>query len=132
MMRALVQSAVPSVRSAMSGKGAAGITWTRCNLLPICTVSYRGYAVRSMALRQSKHPVHKSNGRFILLFESSAIWVQQAARSVEEGRKLLGNEVAEGLNLKIQTINANARGYRSFEGFRNSILFYCGGLDMRP
>ncbi|MEJ2692786.1 MAG: transposase, partial [Candidatus Thiodiazotropha sp.] len=40
--------------------------------------------------------------------------------------------VAEGLNSKIQTVKANARGYRSFEGFRNSILFYCGGLDMRP
>jgi transposase len=44
----------------------------------------------------------------------------------------ISNAVAEGLNSKIQTIKANARGYRSFEGFRNSILFYCGGLDMRP
>jgi transposase len=42
------------------------------------------------------------------------------------------NGVAEGLNSKIQTVKANARGYRSFEGFRNSILFYCGGLDMLP
>jgi transposase len=44
----------------------------------------------------------------------------------------ISNAVAEGLNSKIQTIKANARGYRSFEGFRHSILFYCGGLDMRP
>ena len=44
----------------------------------------------------------------------------------------ISNAVAEGLNSKIQTIKANARGYRSFEGFRNSILFYCGGLDMQP
>jgi len=44
----------------------------------------------------------------------------------------ISNAVAEGLNSKIQTIKANARGYRSFEGFRNSILFYCGGLDMAP
>ena len=44
----------------------------------------------------------------------------------------ISNAVAEGLNSKIQTIKANARGYRSFEGFRNSILFYCGGLDMEP
>jgi transposase len=44
----------------------------------------------------------------------------------------ISNAVAEGLNSKIQTVKANARGYRSFEGFRNSILFYCGGLDMRP
>jgi transposase len=33
------------------------------------------------------------------------------------------NAITEGLNSKIQTIKANARGYRSFEGFRNSILF---------
>jgi len=44
----------------------------------------------------------------------------------------ISNAVAEGLNPKIQTIKANARGYRSFDGFRNSILFYCGGLDMLP
>jgi transposase len=44
----------------------------------------------------------------------------------------ISNAVAEGLNSKIQTVKANARGYRSLEGFRNSILFYCGGLDMNP
>ena len=32
----------------------------------------------------------------------------------------ISNAVAEGLNSKIQTVKANARGYRSFEGFRNS------------
>ncbi|MEJ2612534.1 MAG: transposase [Candidatus Thiodiazotropha sp.] len=44
----------------------------------------------------------------------------------------ISHAVAEGLNSKIQTVKANTRGYRSFDGFRNSILFYCGGLDMRP
>ena len=44
----------------------------------------------------------------------------------------ISNAVAEGLNSKIQTVKSNARGYRSFEGFRNSILFYCGGLEMAP
>ena len=44
----------------------------------------------------------------------------------------ISNAVAEGLNSKIQTVKVNARGYRSFDGFRNSILFYCGGLDMKP
>jgi len=44
----------------------------------------------------------------------------------------ISNAVAEGLNSKIQSVKANARGYRSFNGFRNSILFYCGGLDMAP
>lgn len=44
----------------------------------------------------------------------------------------ISNAVAEGLNSKIQTVKANARGFRSFDGFRYSILFYCGGLDMEP
>ena len=44
----------------------------------------------------------------------------------------ISNAVAEGLNSKIQTIKANARGFRSFESFRYSILFYCGRLDMAP
>lgn len=44
----------------------------------------------------------------------------------------ISNAAAEGLNSKIQTVKSNARGYRSFEGFRSSILFYCGGLEMAP
>ena len=44
----------------------------------------------------------------------------------------ISNAVAEGLNSKIQTVKSNARGYRSFEGFRTSILFYCGRLEMQP
>jgi len=42
------------------------------------------------------------------------------------------NAASEGLNSRIQTVKSNARGYRSFQGFRNSVLFYCGGLDMQP
>jgi len=44
----------------------------------------------------------------------------------------ISNAVAEGLNSKIQTVKSNARGYRLFDGFRNSMLFYCGGLGMAP
>ena len=44
----------------------------------------------------------------------------------------ISHTVAEGLNSKIQTVKENARGYRSFDRFRNSILFYCGGLDLMP
>ena len=47
-------------------------------------------------------------------------------------KHFISNGVAEGLNSKIQTVKSNARGYRSFNGFRNSILFYCGGLNMTP
>jgi len=39
------------------------------------------------------------------------------------------NAVAEGLNNKIQHIKASARGFRNFH---NSILFYCGKLDLYP
>lgn len=42
------------------------------------------------------------------------------------------NAASEGMNSKIQTIKSNARGFRSFQGYRSSILFYCGGLDMAP
>ena len=42
----------------------------------------------------------------------------------------ISNAAAEGLNSIIQTVKSNARGYRSFDGFRSSILFYCGGLEM--
>lgn len=42
------------------------------------------------------------------------------------------NAVTEGLNSKIQSIKSNARGFRSFENYRISILFYCGKLDMMP
>ena len=44
----------------------------------------------------------------------------------------ISNAKAEGLNSKIQMVKSNARGYRSFQGFRNSILFHCGKLEMEP
>jgi transposase len=42
------------------------------------------------------------------------------------------NAVSEGINSKIQTIKSNARGFRSFENYRISILFYCGKLNLAP
>jgi transposase len=42
------------------------------------------------------------------------------------------NAVAEGLNSKIQTVRHAARGFCSFAAYRLHILFYRGGLDMRP
>jgi transposase len=44
----------------------------------------------------------------------------------------LTNAMAEGFNSKIQTLKANARGFRSFESYRIRILFYCGRLDLLP
>jgi len=38
----------------------------------------------------------------------------------------------EGINSKIQTIQSNARGFRSFESLRINVLFYCGKLSLTP
>lgn len=42
------------------------------------------------------------------------------------------NAVGEALNSVVQTIKANARGFRNFEHYRIAILFSCGKLDMLP
>ena len=42
------------------------------------------------------------------------------------------NAAAEGFNSIIQTLKANARGFRSFDNFRTRILFFCGKLDLTP
>lgn len=47
-------------------------------------------------------------------------------------RHPISNAVTEGLNSKIQTIKANARGFRSFANYRIRILFFCGKLNLHP
>ncbi len=42
------------------------------------------------------------------------------------------NAIAERMNGKIQEIKTIGRGYRRFENFRVAILFFCGGLDLKP
>ena len=42
------------------------------------------------------------------------------------------NAAAEGFNSIIQTLKANARGFRSFANFRTRILFFCGKLNLLP
>ena len=42
------------------------------------------------------------------------------------------NAVSEGLNSKIQSIKAAARGFRNFGNYRIRILFTCGKLDLTP
>lgn len=42
------------------------------------------------------------------------------------------NAVSEGINSKIQSIKSAARGFRNFENYRTSILFFCGKLTLRP
>ena len=42
------------------------------------------------------------------------------------------NAVTEGLNSKIQSLKAAARGFRSFRNYRVRILFFCGKLNLYP
>jgi transposase len=42
------------------------------------------------------------------------------------------NAFAEGINSRIQHIKATARGFRNFNNYRISILFYCGRLNLYP
>lgn len=42
------------------------------------------------------------------------------------------NAGTEGLNSRIQSIKARARGFRHFDNYRIAILFYLGKLDMHP
>ena len=42
------------------------------------------------------------------------------------------NAVTEGLNSKIQSLKAAARGFRNFRNYRTRILFFCGKLDLYP
>lgn len=44
----------------------------------------------------------------------------------------ISNAISEGFNSRIQSIKANARGFRSFENYRVRILFFCGKLDLYP
>jgi len=47
-------------------------------------------------------------------------------------RHHITNAMMEGFNSKIQTIKANARGFRNFGNYRIAILFYCGKLELYP
>lgn len=42
------------------------------------------------------------------------------------------NAISEGFNSRIQTLKANARGFRNFDNYRTRILFFCGKLDLTP
>jgi len=47
-------------------------------------------------------------------------------------KQRITNTAAEGFNSMIQTIKANARGFRCFENYRIRILFFCGKLGVMP
>jgi len=47
-------------------------------------------------------------------------------------RHRISNAATEGFNGVIQSIKANAHGFRNFENYRIAILFQCGKLDLKP
>ena len=47
-------------------------------------------------------------------------------------RHPITNATSEGFNSLIQTLKANARGFRNFENYRTRILFFCGKLKLAP
>ena len=42
------------------------------------------------------------------------------------------NSMAENINGKIQIIKSVGRGFKNIDGYRNSILFFNGNLDLLP
>jgi len=44
----------------------------------------------------------------------------------------ISNAATEGFNAVIQSIKANARGFRNFENYRVAILFQCGKFELKP
>ncbi len=44
----------------------------------------------------------------------------------------ISNAMSESLNSRIQSLKANARGFRTFENYRTRILFLLGKLDLKP
>lgn len=47
-------------------------------------------------------------------------------------RYRITNAMSEGFNSVVQQLKAAARGFRSFASYRARILFYCGGLELKP
>jgi transposase len=71
-------------------------------------------------------------------FETELPEIRKVARMIKKHLEniltyfecFITNAASEGLNSKIQVSKANARGFRNFENFRVSILFFCGKLDL--
>ncbi len=47
-------------------------------------------------------------------------------------RHRIANALIEGFNSRIQSIKADAQGFRSFANYRARILFFCGKLSPYP
>lgn len=72
-------------------------------------------------------------GGLVLAMKKVANMVEKHAWGILNGfRMKLSNSPAETINSKIQAIRAMARGHKSFEAFKNDVLFHLGALDLYP
>lgn len=73
-------------------------------------------------------------------FDTGLPAIRQVARMIKKHlaniltyfESYITNAVSEGINSKIQALKANARGFRNFENYRTTILFFCGKLELSP
>jgi len=73
-----------------------------------------------------------THSRLRPMVEVAKVLKRHFANIITYLRHQITNAMMEGFNSKIQTIKANARGYRNFANYRISILFYCGKLELYP
>ena len=73
-----------------------------------------------------------THSRMKPIIEVARMFKRHFERILTYVKHRITNAVSEGLNSRIQCIKASARGFRNFHNFRNSILFYCGKLELYP
>ncbi len=66
------------------------------------------------------------------LLKVSKILEKNLTRILTYFKNRVTNAMAEGKNSIIQQIKHKARGFKSAKAYRNSILFYCGQLELYP
>jgi transposase len=109
------------------------------------TKTSRAWYHRIMFTEFWEHPDAAGGGEFFKRWFMHAVRsklppVVKAARTLK--RHLPGllnyfshritNALSEGLNSRIQAVKAAARGFHGFDAFRTRILFFLGGLDLKP
>lgn len=90
--------------------------------------SYRGSAVRFF----KNWYFWATHSKLKPMIEVAKILQRHVAGLLAYLKHHITNAVTEGLNSKIQTIKANARGFRNFQNYRIAILFHCGKLSLYP
>jgi transposase len=73
-----------------------------------------------------------SHSRLMPVIEVAQMLKRHLEHLVTYLRHPITNAVTEGLNSKIQSLKAAARGFRNFGNYRIRILFFCGKLNLYP